>query len=176
MKKLWIGIIMFVLLALSAETAYAQYNPDLPARNSLSLGVRIGGTSGITGKYFYKNNTAVEGIIGGFGNGFSITGLLERQLPIYDAPGLYVYYGGGAHVAFYNGRGRYYSHFGREVDYRDSNDVGFGINGIVGLEYRLPDNIPIAFSLDLKPFVEIGSGGYVSVAPDPSLGVKFLIR
>jgi len=38
---------------------------------------------------------------------------------------------------------QYVSNFGREVDYEKNNDVGFGINGIVGLEYRLPENIPL---------------------------------
>lgn len=153
-----------------------QYNQDLPAKNSLEAGIRIGGTSGVTGKYFYRQNMAVEGIVGTFGNGFSISALLEKHLPIYGAEGLFVYYGGGAHLAFYNGRSDVYSNFGRDVDYRKSNDAGLGIDGIIGLEYRLPNDIPIGFSLDLKPFVEIGTGGYVAVAPDPSIGIKFIIR
>jgi len=36
--------------------------------------------------------------------------------------------------------------------------------------------LPIAFSLDFKPFVEVGPGGYVGFSPDPSLGVKFTIH
>lgn len=165
---------LFVVLPCSA--AHAQNNPYLPAKGTTELGIRIGGTSGATIKYFHKNNTAIEGIIGAFGNGFSITGLLERQQPFEGAEGLYIYYGGGAHLAFYNGRGMNSSHFGREVDYRTGNDVGIGVNLIVGLEYRLPENIPIAISLDLKPFIEVGSGGYVSAAPDPSIGIKFILR
>jgi hypothetical protein len=148
----------------------------LQAQYSHALGIRIGGTSGVVGKYFYKPTIAAEGIIGTFGNGFSITGLLEKYEPVYNATGLYVYYGGGAHVAFYDGRSSNYSHFGREVDYRRHNNVGFGVNVIVGAEYRLPENIPIAFSLDLKPFIEVGSGGYVAVAPDPSIGIKFIFK
>lgn len=146
---------------------YAQY--------TTSIGARLGGTSGITGKYFFRPTLAVEGIIGGFGNGFSMTGLIEKYKPFDNAEGLYLYYGGGAHVAFYNDRTRY-SNFGREVDNRQGNDVGFGIDGIIGIEYRLPENIPIAFSLDLKPFLEVGTGGYVGFAPDPSIGIKFIIR
>jgi hypothetical protein len=149
---------------------------DLQAQYSSSVGIRIGGTSGITGKYFYKPTKAAEGIIGTFGNGFSLTGLMEKYSPVINAPGLFVYYGGGAHLAFYNGQNHYYSYFGRDVDYHRNNGVGFGINGIVGLEYRLPENIPISISLDLKPFIEMGSGGYVSFAPDPSIGIKFVIR
>lgn len=140
------------------------------------IGLRLGGTSGITGKYFFKPDMAGEGIIGFFGNGFSLTGLIEKSIPVYNAPGLNFYYGGGGHVAFYNGRDHYTGNFGRDINYRANNDVGFGINGIVGFEYRLPNSIPIAFSLDLKPFIEIGSSGYTGFAPDPSIGIKFIIR
>jgi len=163
------GIILGIVLS-------SLFTTNLHAQYALAAGIRLGGTSGVSGKYFYKPDMAVEGIVGTFGNGFSITGLLEKSIAFYNTKGLYLYYGGGVHTAFYNGRSSTYSHFGREVDYRPNNDVGFGINGIVGLEYRLPENIPIAFSLDLKPFVEIGSSGYVAVAPDPSIGIKFIMK
>jgi hypothetical protein len=157
-----------ILILFSVKDLRAQYNT--------SIGIRIGGTSGVSAKYFYKPATAVEGIIGTFGDGFSVTGLLEKYSPVYNAAGLYVYYGGGVHIAFYDGNDNYYSRFGREIDYHKNNNVGFGVNGIVGVEYRLPEGIPIAISLDLKPFIEIGSGGYVACAPDPSIGLKFIIR
>ena len=163
------GIIPGIILAFLFTT-------DLQAQYGLAAGIRLGGTSGVVGKYFYKPDMAVEGIIGTFGNGFSVTGLMEKSIQFYSTKNLYLYYGGGVHTAFYNGRSSTYSNFGREVDYQKDNDVGFGINGIVGLEYRLPENIPIAFSIDLKPFVEIGTGGHVAVAPDPSIGIKFIMK
>src|SRR5882672_4577608 len=119
--KSYLGCMMF--LCMVTVGLRAQYNQDLPPKDNLAVGIRIGGTSGVTAKYFYKNNMAAEGIIGTFGNGFSLTGLLERQLPVYNAQGLYLYYGGGAHLAFYNGEDKYANHFGREVDYRKNNDV-----------------------------------------------------
>jgi len=149
---------------------------DIKAQYSTAFGLRIGGTSGLDVKHFYKSSKAFEGIIGTFGNGISFTGLIEKYSPVYNAQGLYVYYGGGAHLAIYNGRSDHYSYFGREINYYKNNDVGLGINGIVGLEYRLPEDIPISISLDLKPFIELGTGGYVTFAPDPSLGIKFIIR
>jgi hypothetical protein len=155
--------------------------PDVRAQYNMQAGVRVGGTTGVTAKYFYQPSYAIEGIIGTFGNGFSITGLWEKYRPIYDrynnaVEGLYLYYGGGPHLAFYNGDSNNDGLPGREVNYHRNNDVGFGFNGIVGLEYRMPRNIPIAFTADLKPFVEIGSAGHVSAAPDPSVGVKFIFR
>src|SRR6478609_1192120 len=160
-----LGIIVIILSA-----------PKLRAQYSTAFGLRIGGTSGLDVKHFYKPSKAFEGIIGTFGNGISFTGLIEKYSPVYNAQGLYVYYGAGAHLAIYNGRSERYSYFGREINYYKNNDVGLGINGIVGLEYRLPEDIPISFSLDLKPFIELGTGGYVTFAPDPSFGIKFLIR
>ena len=138
-----------------------------------SAGLRLGGTSGVTVKHFYRETMAWEGILGTFGNGFSVTALLEKHLPFEGAQGLRFYYGGGAHLAFYEGPASRGS-FGREVDYRSGNDMGIGINGVIGLEYRLPDNIPIAISIDLKPFIEVGTGGRVAAAPDPSFGIKFI--
>ena len=163
------GVIPGIILIFSCVS-------DVRAQYNTAVGIRIGGTSGVTAKYFYKPTMAAEGIIGTFGDGFSITGLMEKYSPVYNATGLYVYYGGGAHIAFYNDGSNYARPFGREIDYHKNNDVAFGIDGIVGLEYRLPENIPIAFSLDLKPLVEVGSGGHVGFAPDPSIGIKFIIH
>jgi len=162
-------------LLLSFGISNAQYTPVFRTPYKTALGIRVGGTSGLAVKHFFRPATAVEGILGTFGNGFSITGLVEKNAQAFDVEGLNWYYGGGAHIAFYNGN-RYYGVDGRDVRYRDNHDVGIGINGIIGLEYMLPDNIPVAFSLDLKPFIEIDSDGDVGVAPDLALGIKFLIR
>ena len=166
----------FILKCVLVGLLYCFQHFNLQAQFNMAAGIRIGGTNGLTVKHFYKPEFAVEGILGTFGNGFSLTALIEKYQPVYEAPGLFVYYGGGAHLAIYNGSNTYHSNFGREVDYRKGNDVGFGINGVVGLAYRLPNNIPIAFSLELKPFIEVGSAGYVSVAPDPAIGIQFIIR
>ena len=162
---LLVALILFALVVFVDHSVNAQYT---------AVGIRVGGTTGATIKHEYRPSMTFEGIVGGFSNGFSVTGLIEKNRIAFNERGLNWYYGGGAHVAVYNGRDRYYR-FGRELDYRANNDVGFGINGIVGLEYRLPDNVPIAFSLDVKPFFEITTDGYAGFALDPSIGVKFII-
>lgn len=162
--------IFFVCAAATQSLAQNGNGQDL---YRTAAGLRLGGTSGVTVKHFYRETMAWEGIFGMFGNGFSLTGLLEKHLPFEGAQGLRFYYGGGLHLAFYDGspsRGT----FGREVDSRSGTDMGIGINGVIGLEYRLPDNIPIAISIDLKPFIEVGTGGRVAAAPDPSFGIKFI--
>lgn len=140
-----------------------------------SLGARAGGTSGVSVKHFYSRDMAVEGILGFFGNGTSITGLLEKHQLAFDTKGLQFYYGAGAHVAFYNGKYYYRNGFWRDINYYDRREVAFGVNGILGLEYTI-DDLPIAFSVDFKPFVEVGPGGYVGFSPDPSVGIKFTIK
>jgi hypothetical protein len=169
-----LGIAISFLL-LSFGISNAQYSPVFRTPYKTALGIRLGGTSGADIKHFFRPATAFEGIVGAFGDGFSLTGMIEKNAQAFDVEGLNWYYGGGAHIAFYNGR-PYYNVYGRDLRYRDSHDVGIGIDGIIGLEYILPDNIPVAFSIDLKPFIEIDSDGDVGVAPDLALGVKFLIR
>jgi hypothetical protein len=161
-KAAMVGLFLCCLIT----QATAQYRT--------AIGVRLGGTSGFALKQQIMKPLYIEGILGTFGDGFSITGLLEKNMGFNNARGLYLYYGGGAHIAFYNGREIYNSRFGRDVKYHASNDVAIGINLILGLEYKLP-TLPLAFSLDLKPFMEFGSGGYVSFAPDPSFGLKFTL-
>ena len=160
------GLLVALIMVCGSYSSYAQY--------ATALGIRIGGTSGLTIKHAYRPSMTFEGIIGGFPNGFSLTGLVEKNTLAFNEPGLSWYYGGGAHIAVYN-TGRY-DRFGRELSYPSNNDVGFGVDGIIGLEYRLPDNVPIAFSFDVKPFIEITTDGYAGFALDPALGVKFIIR
>lgn len=167
MKKVrWIGrLIPGIIFTLLYVQATAQY--------TTAFGVRVGGTTGLTIKHVFKTNTAIEGIVGTFGNGFSVTGLIEKQKSL-NASGLFFLYGGGIHVAFYDGSS--YENIGRDVRTSYDKGVGFGIDGILGLEYRLPNVIPIVFAIDSKPFVEIGQGNSVGFALDPSISVKFVIK
>ena len=87
----------------------------------------------------------------------------------YNVTGLYWYYGYGAHLAFAG------HHTGRfaERDYYHHHDEGFGlgVDGLVGMEYKIPQ-IPIAVSLELKPFLEVNSGNHFWFAADPGIGIK----
>lgn len=135
-----------------------------------AIGIRAGETSGLTIKQFIGSSTALEGIIGMWSHGFSTTLLFEKYVPTGSVAGLNLYYGAGGHLAFETvDYGWYYRH---ERFYRYRHDhFGIGIDGIVGLEYKIP-SIPIAFSLDLKPFIEFQTHGVAWVSLDPGLGVK----
>jgi hypothetical protein len=94
--------------------------------------------------------------------------LCEKHIPAFNVNGMSWYYGGG-HDSFHNDN-YYRDYYDRKVYYA-AGSLGLGVDGIVGLEYKIPP-IPFAISLDIKPFVEINSAGGVGMAMDIDLGIK----
>lgn len=134
-----------------------------------AIGLRAGPTSGLTFKHFMGSN-AVEGILGFWHSGFSLTGLYEIHANA-GLPGLKWYYGGGGHVAV-QPSSYYYKQYRNDYYYRYRDQgVALGIDGIVGLEYKIKP-IPFAISLDIKPLIEINNHGDVFTGLDPGLGIK----
>ena len=161
MKK---SILIFILLVSLSGAAMAQYD--------FAVGLRSGGTSGITLKKNYEA-TSIEGIIGFWHDAVSLTGLWEKHTVAFNTQGLNWIYGVGGHVAFY---GNNFDGRGGPGWYDYPNDVhggelGLGIDGTVGLEYKIPD-VPIAFDFSLKPYLEIITDGGVIFSPDPGIGIK----
>jgi hypothetical protein len=120
------------------------------------IGIRLGGiTQGLTVKHFLSTNSALEGILSFGHHSFMITGLYEMHNEISGAPGLYWFYGGGAHLGFYNGGDYfYYKKHGRRYYYEEDRSVAvFGIDLIIGMEYKF-QKAPIAIGLDIKPFFD----------------------
>lgn len=157
--------IMKKLIYLSAFI-FLSFNTFGQLNYSTAIGLRAGETSGLTIKKSLGSN-ALEGIIGVWGSGFSFTGLYEWVAPT-NVGGLNWYYGLGGHLAVGTG---YYYYRSRRAGYYRSGGFGVGVDGIVGIEYKIP-SAPIAFSLDLKPYFEIYSGGGVFSSLDPGLGIK----
>jgi hypothetical protein len=156
---------MITILALcSACSAYGQYRT--------AIGLRLGETSGITLKRAVANAAMVEGIIGIWNRGLSATILYEIYASAFSATGLNWYYGGGGHLAVVTyQRGYRWYDYGQRRFYYDDGGMGIGIDGVIGLEYKF-QKAPVAFSLDLKPFLEFNTRGGAWVALDPGLGVK----
>ena len=73
--------------------------------------------------------------------------------------------------AFIASRYAYYDPYRDRYRKYYEGGVGLGVDGIVGLEYKIP-KAPIALSLDVKPFVEFVSRGYIYSSLDPGLGIK----
>ncbi|MCB8998508.1 MAG: hypothetical protein H6540_00370 [Bacteroidales bacterium] len=116
-----------------------------------AVGLRFGLSNGVTFKHFITTNDAVEGILATRYGGFNLTGLFERHTTAFDTDGLYFYYGGGAHIGSFNNNAWFTD---------QSNHTIIGIDGILGLEYVIPD-FPLNVSLDWKPGLNlIGYAGF----------------
>lgn len=131
-----------------------------------SLGLRFGGSSGISYKQFLNSNRAVE-IIGSFPrSGLQLTGLYQIHKNLNPA-NLKFYYGVGGHVGIWDDRDR-------AVWFRDDqnfNQVIVGFDGILGLAYDFQE-VPINLSLDWKPEVNLASYRGVWVG-DIALSVRY---
>lgn len=136
MRKFILSFVTTVLMLFSASSVNAQY------RNA--LGVRLGDAYGLTYKTFIQSDKALDFILN-FRNGrndnhFILTGLYEVHNPINGAAGLKWYYGAGASIGSL--------HYKNDDD-RD-NDVYLSVDGVLGLDYVIP-NSPLNLSLDWKP-------------------------
>ena len=109
--------------------------------------------TGLSERYQIDPVNALEGMRD-FAQGFNIYALYERTIPVIGE-GFEFYYGAGANLGSW--------------DY-DDGEFTFGVNGIIGLEYKIRE-LPLAFSLDYKPNLNvIGKTGFH--AADFGLGIR----
>lgn len=111
-------------------------------------------------KHFTQKDRALEGLAYFWNYGFRFTGLYEIHGDVNGAPGLKWYIGPGAHIGFWNDtwKNRYPT---RE------NGVAIGVDGILGLDYKVK-GAPLNFSIDWQPsfnfigysYFESGWGGF----------------
>lgn len=154
MKKivLTLTLVIFFTAFISAQ----DYNTG--------VGLRLGFSNGLTVKHFVSRKSAFEGLLSTRWRGFELTGLYEVHDNAFDVNRLNWYFGGGAHVGFWNGDYTY-GRWGRE----GYNYVVVGIDGILGIEYNFSE-FPINISLDWKPAFNLtgysgfwGDGGALSI-------------
>lgn len=126
MKK----IILTFGLALTLLAASAQYKH--------SAGLAFGSPSGISYKTFTSATKAFDFTLGGLGNYFALTGMYEIHTPLEN--NLQWYYGPGAHIGSWSGN-------------KYGSGTFMGIDGVIGIE--LDPDIPFAFSLDLRPGINL---------------------
>lgn len=121
------------------------------------IGLRFGSDIGITAKTTLGGGY-IEGILGTGYRAFMLTGLYEKYVPAFHRDDFHWYFGAGAHVGFFDRwyRSGYYDNHGYyHYDYvYGYNEPTFGVDGIVGLEYKF-QQLPFAASLDLKPFINL---------------------
>jgi hypothetical protein len=152
MKRIFF-MVLIGFFCLNAHSLLAQTESG-----ALSLGVRAGDPTGLTGKYFIRQNHAIEGILSFWPHGPALTALYEIHAQAFGVTGLNWYYGGGGHVRIY--RAGWYR---RGLDWyypssRYSGGIGAGLDAILGMEYYI-GAIPVSVSLDFKPTLEIAPGG-----------------
>jgi hypothetical protein len=163
MKNLVKTTVLLLLLILSGGVSGQSLTGDYHA----AIGLRAGETSGLTFKFRTGSSSRVEIIAGVWSDWLSLTALYERHVSAFNVDGLRWYYGAGGHAAFATGN---YYNGGRH--YARGDDFALGIDGIAGIEYKIPP-IPVAISLDVKPLMEIYRNGDLFFGVDPGLGVKF---
>jgi hypothetical protein len=131
---------------------------------STGIGIRAGISSGLTIKHFKSKKAAFEGLLTTRWEGFDITGLYELHARAFDADHLNWYYGGGAHIGFYNGNHAYWGTNGRSY-------TVIGVDGILGLEYTF-DEIPVNIGIDWKPALNLV--GYSGFWSEGALSVRYV--
>ena len=126
------------------------------------VGLRGGFSNGLTIKHFISDRNALEGLISTRWRGVEITGLYEIHNRAFDVDRLNWYYGGGAHIGFYDGVNTTWGDVGTPY-------TVVGIDGILGIEYNFSE-APINIGLDWKPAFNLfgdthfwGDGGALSI-------------
>lgn len=150
--------VIAALMLLNADRITAQ-------PYATGIGIRLGTSGqGVTVKHHFDTKNALEGIVTFGRKSMLITALYERHQAFPNAEGLSWFFGGGAHVGFYNDGYDYYyykAHGNKVYVYEDDWDKehGFGLDFILGMEYKFKDT-PIALGIDVKPFVDFVGEGY----------------
>lgn len=173
MKQLIRSILLLILVSLVSQLA-VQAQPY-----STGVGLRLGGqTRGVSVKKFVGGTTALEGIASIGRKSFMITGLFEKHTPFPSVDGFSWFFGGGAHVGFYNEGYYYFYSRTRSSKFDDEwtgwdNETGVGLDFILGLEYKF-QNAPVDIAVDLKPFVDFIRSEYFGYW-DGALTVRFTL-
>ncbi len=115
-----------------------------------AIGIKFPAGVAITYKQFLTDKNNAEGEAMFWSNGFRAVGLYEFNFDIEGIEGLHWYVGPGAHIGFWN------KNYQQK---KNINSAGFGIDGVLGLDYKLAD-YPVNVSLDWQPAIDIvGSSG-----------------
>jgi len=145
MKKILI-IALFALFITNVNAQNENYNN--------AIGLRGGLGNGITFKHFLTDQMAAEAILLNRWQGFEVVGLLEHHNEFLGQDGLKWFYGYGAHLGFYKDT---------VGEYSSGTGMTLGVDGIIGVEFVIP-NAPISISVDWKPFFNLI--GYSGIYPD----------
>ncbi|MBS1729759.1 MAG: hypothetical protein JSS67_03175 [Bacteroidetes bacterium] len=110
-----------------------------------AIGVKFPGGFSVTYKKFVADTKNLEFQATIWNKGFRVSGLYEFNFYSFpQIPTLSWFVGPGAHIGFW--KDQYGKSYGSNVD--------IGIDGIIGLDYKMPD-LPLNFSLDWQPAITL---------------------
>lgn len=164
MKTLLRIAFALLLVAGLSQTAQAQ---DYKS----AVGARLGSPLSLSYKTFLSESSAVEAFIGyrSFGFGYSwinIGAAYQIHNDISGVDGLKWYYGAGASVFLYSFRNNFVGD--------NSSSTAIGLQGYLGLDYRLPD-APVNVSLDWVPTFFLSGFGSGFGAGYGALSVRYIL-
>ena len=131
--------------------AFGQLHAQTSTTYNRAIGVKFPGGFAVSYKQFVRDYQNVEAEAMYWNQGFRVVGLYEFNWDIPSVDGMRWYAGAGAHLGAWN-----------NTDSKQSNNssIGFGIDGVIGLDYKLAD-YPIDISLAWQPALDlVGSTGY----------------
>jgi hypothetical protein len=143
-------LLLFFLL-MAAGLSAQEYNKQ--------VGIRLGLTSGLTGKVIKDDRTAIEASMGFRTGGLQMYFLLESYHPVIKTNTAHwmFYFGGGAHLGYVNGYDkirRWSNSYGYYMDEYFISGTVIGLDGMIGTDYTF-HKVPITLSLELKPYFEL---------------------
>ena len=144
--------IIFLLVILFSSAAFAQMYEK-------QIGIRLGVTSGISGKVIKDDRTAIEGVLGFRDGGIQLIVLLEAYQPLIKTNTVHwmLYYGGGGHVGYINGYNKVRRWSNTAGYYWEEQRISgpvLGIDAVFGTDYTF-HKVPITLSIEFKPFLEL---------------------
>jgi hypothetical protein len=149
--------------------------PSLGQEYERSVGIRGGLTSGITFKKFLDEEIATEAILGFKKHGLQLTMLRETYRPamLEFTNNMQVFFGFGGHVGYvYTDRNSMLFRTYYFDSYRYFPVIG--LDACLGAEYVFR-RIPLAVSLNVKPFFELYIPGFFRLEPgDTALTISYI--
>ncbi len=145
-----------------------------------SAGVRLASeTSAITYKKFLSEDRAVELLLSGRNKGLQLTVLTQKYIPmrVGTLDNFFFYAGMGGHCGYEANNEIEKAGIGPNpinYNYIEENYFTIGVDGIVGIEYRIL-SIPLSINVDLKPYLTyVGFARLEGDFWDGSIGVKYI--
>ena len=158
MRKVNFLLLTIGLIFLSFNQASAQLT------SQHAVGARFGSATGFNYRYTLAEDRAIEGILSIQSNStsrrFRMVGLYQYHKPL--TPEFSWYYGFGGSVGSF----KY-----KDV-HNDSAELALSIDGVIGVEYNVP-NAPLAISLDLKPYFDFIQSSSLKIIDPFGLSIRY---